>query len=265
MLQNVVDVGADSREHVDAREIAGRALEARVDRFAVDHQHLAVPARLVEHALERLGLGVLELKRVDHDQAVLGLGRERHLEAERADLLVERLLELAQASTVSLAAADEDRGAAIAVTSRAAALLATPLLAGARNVGPLAGRAGGAAAILELPSDDAVQDVGARLDTEHGIIELDVAGCLAVEFLDLHLHGSALLVLVGFGLAALGLVALFTHGRGGLVAGASLLLVKQLFLLLERNLGLHLVLGSGLDHAGRRFLVLGSSVLLLED
>jgi hypothetical protein len=33
----------------------------------------------------------------------------------------------------------------------------------------------GAAALFELPGDDAVQNVGARLDTEHGIVQLDVA------------------------------------------------------------------------------------------
>src|SRR5688572_24995163 len=156
MLQDVVDVGAGGREHVDPRQIAGGELEARVDRVAVDHQNLAVPARLVEGALERLGLGVLQLEAVDDDETVLGPCRKRHLEAERADLLVKRLLELAQARAVGLAAADEDRGAAVAVAGRAAALLAAVLLARAGHVGPLASRAGGAAPVLELPSDDAV-------------------------------------------------------------------------------------------------------------
>src|SRR5690606_3133291 len=174
-------------------------------------------------------------------EAVLRLGREGHLQAERADLLVERLLELASPGTVGLAAADEDRSAAVAVASRAAALLATPLLARAGDIRALAGRAGGAAAVLELPGDDAVQDIGARLDAEDGIAQLDIADRLAVEFLDLHLHGSALLVLVGFGRAALGLVDLFVHGGRGLVTGTGLLLVKQLFLLLGRDFGLHLV------------------------
>ena len=76
---------------------------------------------------------------------------------------------------MSLAAADEDRSAAIAVTSRTAALLAAELLAGAGDVGALAGGAGRAAALLELPGDDAVQDVGARLDAEDRVVELDVA------------------------------------------------------------------------------------------
>ena len=79
---------------------------------------------------------------------------------------------------MSLAAADEDRGAAIAVTSRTAALLATELLAGAGDVAALAGGASRAAALLELPGDDAVKDVGARLDAEDLVVELDVAAGL---------------------------------------------------------------------------------------
>ena len=101
--------------------------------------------------------------------------RERHLQAERANLLVQRRIEVADAGAVRLTTADEDRGAAIAVTSRTAALLATELLAGAGDVGALARAAGGAATLFELPGDDAVQDVGARLDAEDLVVELDVA------------------------------------------------------------------------------------------
>jgi hypothetical protein len=124
---------------------------------------------------ERLGLGVLDVEAVDDDQASLGLGRKRHLEAECADLLVQRHIEFTATGTMGLAAADEDGSLAIAVTSGTAALLATELLAGAGNVGTLAGRAGDAAAVLELPGDDAVQDVGARLEAEHVIRQFDVA------------------------------------------------------------------------------------------
>ena len=88
-----------------------------------------------------------------------------------------------------LAAADEDRGAAVAVTGGAAALLPAELLAGAVDVRALAGAARGAAALLELPGDDAVQDVGARLDAEHLVVELEVGAlALAVEALNLDLH-----------------------------------------------------------------------------
>ena len=73
-----------------------------------------------------------------------------------------------------LTAADEDRRAAIAVTSGTAALLATELLAGAGDVGALARAACGRTALFELPGDDAVQDVGARIEAEDLVVELDV-------------------------------------------------------------------------------------------
>ena len=84
----------------------------------------------------------------------------------------------AGAGAMGLAAADEDRGAAIAVTGGAAALLRPNFLpVRATSLRSRAARAG-AAAIGELPGDDAVEDVGARLDAEHGIVELDVAAGL---------------------------------------------------------------------------------------
>src|SRR4051812_12414143 len=88
-----------------------------------------------------------------------------------------------------LAAADENRSAAIAVASRAAALLATELLAGASDVAALASRSRRSAAIDELPGDDAVKDVGARFDGENLVVEFDVAALAGVEglYLDLHL------------------------------------------------------------------------------
>src|SRR6185503_8915038 len=95
---------------------------------------------------------------------------------------------------VGLAAADEDRSAAVAVTSRAAALLAAVFLAGARDVTALAGGARRSAAVDQLPGDDSVEDVGARLDGENLVVELDVAAALAGRarvtkclYLDLHL------------------------------------------------------------------------------
>src|SRR3546814_5375572 len=99
---------------------------------------------------------------------------------------------------LGLPANDEDRGPAISVTRRAAALLAAELLAGAGDIRTLTGGAGGAAALLELPGDDAVQDVGARLNGENLVLELDVAaGLAAVEVLNLDLHDLAFLAFVG--------------------------------------------------------------------
>ena len=96
-----------------------------------------------------------------------------------------------------LAAADEDRSAAIAVTSRTATLLAAELLAGAGDVRALTGRTRRGATVDELPRHNAVQDVGARLDAEHFVVELDVAASLGVEGLNLDLHRLAFLALVG--------------------------------------------------------------------
>src|SRR5690606_3806037 len=120
-------------------------------------------------------LGVREFEAVDDHQAILCLARKRHLEAERTNLLVQRRVEVALARTVGLATADEDRRLTIPVTSGAAALLLAVFLAGTRHIGPLASRPGGAAAVFELPRHDAVQDVGARLHTEHRIAEFDIA------------------------------------------------------------------------------------------
>ena len=86
------------------------------------------------------------------------------------------------------AAADEHGRGAVAVTGGATALLPAELLAGAGDFRPFAGRARGAARLFTLPGDDAVQDVGARLDAEHGIVELDIALGLGIEGLDGELH-----------------------------------------------------------------------------
>src|SRR3546814_1983962 len=83
---------------------------------------------------ERLALRVLELERVDDDElAALRLVAQGHLQAEGADLLVQRVAEGAGTGAMRLAAADEDRRPAVAVTCGTAALLATELLAGARQ------------------------------------------------------------------------------------------------------------------------------------
>ena len=90
-----------------------------MDRIAVDEERAVAEFELAELAGERLGLGILELERVENDElAALRLVAERHLQAEGADLLVQRVAEGAGARAVRLAAADEDRGRAVAVTSR---------------------------------------------------------------------------------------------------------------------------------------------------
>src|SRR5690606_35767511 len=112
VLENVIDIRAHGREHVDPLEIAGSLPEAFAHSIAVDYQHLAAEAGLAEHLSQRLGLGILELQAVDDHQAVLRLARKRHLQAERANLLVQRHAEIALARTMGLTAANEDRGLA---------------------------------------------------------------------------------------------------------------------------------------------------------
>src|SRR3546814_3997968 len=75
----------------------------------VDEEGAGAEFELAELAGERLGLGILELERVENDElAALRLVAERHLEAERADLLVQRMAEGASPRAVRLAAADEE-------------------------------------------------------------------------------------------------------------------------------------------------------------
>src|SRR3546814_13159750 len=110
---------------------------------------------------------VLDRDRIQDDQRTgLGVAAERHLETERANLLVQRRIEVANPRTVRLAAADEDRGAAIAVTRGAATPLATELLAGAGDIRALSGTAGGAAPLFELPGAEPMTNNRARLDAE---------------------------------------------------------------------------------------------------
>ena len=76
---------------------------------------------------------------------------------------------------MGLAAADEDRRLAVAVAGGSAAFLAAELLAGAVDVAALTRRTRRSAAVDELPGDDTVEDVGAWLDGENLVVELDVA------------------------------------------------------------------------------------------
>ena len=52
VVENVVDVGARGRHHIDAHQVASGLGEIIVHRIAVDHEDLAVEARLVEVTLE---------------------------------------------------------------------------------------------------------------------------------------------------------------------------------------------------------------------
>jgi hypothetical protein len=83
--------------------------------------------------------------------------------------------------------------------------------------GALTERAARGSATLPAGVHDAVQDVGARIEAEDLVVELDVRGFGAVEGLNLDLHDLALLALGGFGAGsaeALLLAALMLAGNG---------------------------------------------------
>src|SRR5256885_3387151 len=147
---DVIDVDADRREQVDALEVRRSASETDVERVAIDDQRSLAEAELAQLLAQFPGLALGNVEIVEHEQLPrLSLGRQGHLEAQHPNLLVERRVEVANARSVRLAAADEDRCAAVAVTGGTAALLLAVLLAGPRDLGPLARGAGSAPALLE--------------------------------------------------------------------------------------------------------------------
>ena len=159
-----------------------------LDLGAVDDERVG-EAELLELAAQRLGLGFLQIERLDDDDAVvLGLGGQRVPERERAHLLRQADFMAARMRTERAATAAEQIDARRAVAGRAGALLAIHLLAGAMDVGAVLDRVRAGLALGELPNDAAMNDVGARLEPENGVGHGDRAGLLAVEGSDFQLH-----------------------------------------------------------------------------
>src|ERR1700749_920800 len=99
-----------------------------------------------------LGLGVLDLATVNHDQAaVLGLGRQRMLERQRAYLLRQVGRMRTNHRTEGTAAAAELRHAGRAVTGTAGAFLLVHLLAGAPDIGTALRLMSAGLPLVELP------------------------------------------------------------------------------------------------------------------
>src|SRR3954447_23296274 len=123
---------------------------------------------------QRLGLGVLDLRIVDHDQAaVLGLGRQSMLERQRAHLLRQVGRMRANHRTERTATAAELRHAGRAMTSTAGALLLVHLLAGAPDIGAALRLVRSGLALVELPLDATLDDILARLQAENLVGKLD--------------------------------------------------------------------------------------------
>src|SRR6185312_13201499 len=138
---------------------------------------------------ERLGLHLFRRRLVEHDDAaVLRLGRERVLERERTHLLRQIVRMAAHHRTEGASAAAELRHASGAVTGAARALLPVHLLAGAPNLGAALGLVRAGLALRQLPVDAALDDVGARLETEDLVRQAHRAGFLALKGGDFHIH-----------------------------------------------------------------------------
>ena len=98
-------------------------------------------------------------------------------------------MKIAGARAVGLAAADEDRGAAIAVTGGTAALLAAELLAGARDVAALARARGPCRGGWSSCQVTTRCRMSARGSTPKiASSSVDIAAGLGIEGLDLDLH-----------------------------------------------------------------------------
>src|SRR3546814_467546 len=124
------------------------------------------------------------------DLALGRLGRQRRLEAELADLLVQVVGVVAHHRAEHRAAAVPLRGAGRAHARVAGALLAEQLAGRAGNLAAGLHLVGAGATLGKLPVHHARQDVLARRQAEHGVVELDLSGLLVVECRDGTLHRS---------------------------------------------------------------------------
>src|SRR6267154_3387142 len=138
---------------------------------------------------QRLGLGVLDLRIIDHDQAaVLGLRRQSVLERQRAHLLRQVGRVRANDRTEGTATAAELRHASRAVTGTAGALLLVHLLAGTPDIGAALRLVRSGLALVELPLHATLENVLARLESEDRVRELDRTRFLAFKGRDFQFH-----------------------------------------------------------------------------
>src|SRR3546814_6717584 len=97
---------------------------------------------LLELTSEHLRFPICDVKIIEHNQrAIFGFGGQSHFQAKRTHLLVQRWIEVTNTRTMRLAATDEDGSATVPVTSGAAPLLSTAILAVARHLRALPRRA----------------------------------------------------------------------------------------------------------------------------
>src|SRR5579871_2721758 len=110
------------------------------------------------------------------------------LQPEGAHLLrqIERVAVLDRAHR--LCAAHEEGRRSRTMARLAGALLAIHLLFGTIDFASREHLVCAGAALRELPYDDSLQEIGARLESKNGIVEFDVACCVPIEMEDFRLH-----------------------------------------------------------------------------
>merc|ERR1711916_222899 len=84
----------------------------------------------------------------------------------------------------------EDRRVAVTVACAAGALLAIDLLGRIAGLGPGFDLVRAGLRLVALPADDTVKNVGARLQPEQGLVQIDAAGTSAVQFDHIEFHSS---------------------------------------------------------------------------
>src|SRR5271169_4401468 len=179
--QDVVNIGALLRQHVDPRQISRGSGEILVDRRAVDDQD-RIPAEHRQSGPQRLSFGFFGPGGVDdHELALAVLRRQRGLETEPAHFLLQAEGVAAHHRAKNPGAAAKLRRAQAALTGAARTLLLIGLFGRALDVADAFGLVGAGAAFGELPIDDPGEDVAADRKPEHGVVELDVADLLIVE------------------------------------------------------------------------------------
>src|SRR6185437_6013667 len=193
--------------------------EALVDGRAVDDQRRR-QAELGEALRQRAGLGVLHLGAIEHHELAFGLlRRQRGLEREAPDLLLEAVFVAAHDRTEDDRAAAELRRAQRALARAAGPFLLPRLFGRAGDVADALGLVRAGAALGELPLHHARQNVLAHRQAEDVVGDIDVAGGLVVEALHRELHflsPPAAGLAAGLSLAAFGV---FSAGRSIALSG----------------------------------------------
>ena len=186
MLQDVVDIGPDGRQHIDAMNITAGAQEARVHHIV--HDQGGRPAQCLEFAGEFAGL-LRARGQVENDQLSFGrLLRQRRDQPEAAHLLVQAVFMRPNHGTVHRTTTAKLRRAQTSLACVASALLPIRLLGRARHLGQTLNLVVTGAALRELPVHNPRHDIGSRLGGENVVRQFRAAGGSLIQGGDFDLH-----------------------------------------------------------------------------